>query len=116
MRATVRTEEFQYVAGIFKRVPRWKVICTIEFTPEELAIIRQRNLGSLYIYTQHINIGSDVDVRLAEVVKDGIWSICHTPVDAKNVEHEIVSEILPTLKNYLSASADVEGGTRVLEF
>lgn len=114
MRATINIEEFQY--GLFRRVPRWRVVCKIEFTPEEIAIVRQRNLGDLHIYTQHVTPDDDFEVDLAEVVKSGIWSTFNTPVGAKNFEAELANSLLPTLKNYLSASADVGSGPTTLEF
>jgi hypothetical protein len=116
MRVTIRTEEFKYAAGLFKREPRWKVICNIEFSAEELAIIRQRNLGDVHVFTQQLGGEDEFPISLAMVVKEGIWSVYHTPVDAKNFEHELTTELLPALKNYLTASADVESGDRVLEF
>ena len=116
MRVTINTEEFQFVAGFFKREPRWKVTCKIEFSPEELAIIRQRNFGDLQIYTQDTGIGEPTDIKLAAVIKHGIWNVFNTPLAAKQFENELTSELLPSLKTYLTASADVETGTKVLEF
>jgi len=116
MRVTIKTEEFQYVAGLFKREPRWKVICGIEFTDEELAIIRKRNLGDLHIYTRQIGNGAEDNVNLNQVVKQGIWSVYLTPVDAQNFEHELTTSLLPSLKNYITASAEVSSAAKVLEF
>lgn len=98
MRATIKTEEYQYVAGIFKREPRWKVVCKLEFSSEELAIIRNRNLSDLHIYTQNLGNSDDIQVYLKEVIKHGIWSVFLTPVDAKQFEQELTNELLPTLR------------------
>jgi len=116
MRATIETEEFQYVAGFFKREPRWKVKCKIDFTNEELSIIRARNLGDLQVYTQSIGTGDDIAINLKQVVKHGIWSVFTTPIDARNFEYELETNTLPALKDYLDASAEVEAGPRTLEF
>jgi hypothetical protein len=116
MRITIQTEEFAYQAGFFKKEPRWKVKCAIEFSEEEKQIIRRRGLGDVHVYTREFGPGIDsMECNLAHVVKSGIETICLTPVDAKNFEHELKTELLPGLKNYLMASAEVSTAAETFE-
>jgi hypothetical protein len=115
MRATIKIVELDH--GIIRKKLRWKVECKIDFTGEELAIIRARDLGDLQVYMQSNSYGAEpFQVNLKEVVKVGIWSVFISPVDARNFEQQLTTKTLPALKNYLMASAEIETSPRILEF
>jgi hypothetical protein len=118
MRVTINTTEIKLVRGIFKKIPGWEVTCKIEFTSDELTTIKKRNLSDMHIYDREF--GSDISDplprELRHVIKDGIVNVFLTPVAAQNFEHELSEKLLPTLKNYLTASAQNPTGPKVLEF
>jgi len=74
MRVAINTEEIKFAMGFFRKEPRWRVECAIEFTEEELAIIRQRKLGNVHVCAQQFGDGRKEDCTLGGLVKHGkIW-------------------------------------------
>lgn len=116
MRATIEIEEYQYAVGLFKRSPRWRVNCKIIFSEEELAIIRARSLYDLHVYTQLSPMNDETPVFLKEIIKHGIWSVFASPIEARNFEHELSTDILPSLKNYIAECAESNYEPQTLEF
>jgi hypothetical protein len=115
MRITLETEERQF--GLMFKKPKWWVNCTIFFSDEELAIIRERALGDAVVYTQvHHNMQDDpIDRTLAEVVKHGISCSYNTPIEAKQFEQHLKEQLLPTLKEYLIVSGEPTSGPQTFE-
>jgi hypothetical protein len=115
MRITLETEEKQF--GLIMKKPKWWVTCKIVFSDEELAIIRQRDLSKLEVYTQvHHNMPVDpIDRTLGEVVKHGIECSFNTPIEAKQFEQHLKEKLLPNLKNYLTVSAEPMSGSSTFE-
>jgi hypothetical protein len=116
MRITLGTREYQY--GLVFKKPKWAVECKIDFSEEELGIIRQHNLLDLRIYTQTMhNDRPDeaVDRTLKEVIKHGIMCTYSTPVDAQKFENYLKEELLPMLKNYIQASGQKSAGPETFE-
>ncbi len=97
--------------------PKWFVNCKIVFSDEELAIIRQRDLRDLEVYTEvHHNMpGEPINRTLGEVVKHGIACSFNTPIEAKQFEQHLKEELLPNLKNYLAVSAEPMTGSTTFE-
>ena len=117
MRATIDIEEYQYAVGLFKREPRWKVNCKLNFSEEELAIIRARSLYDLHVYNQRLPMEEDeIPILLREIIKHGIWSVFSSPVEARNFKHDLSTEILPSLKTYIEECVDTGGEPETLEF
>ena len=90
--------------------------CKLEFSPEELAIIKHRHLFDLGVYSQTLPDGEDYRGKLEEVIRRGIRHYFNTPIDAKNFEAKLSEDILPWLKKYIADSENVRSGPKILEF
>ena len=116
MRVALHVEQFDYKAGLFKREPRWKVICAIEFSEEEKQIIKDRRIGDEIIYTQELGNGDEGDpMELKRVVRDGIWSIFRTPAEADAYAEQLQEVILPALKSYIYEETESQTQPRTFE-
>lgn len=116
MRITLATTETKVVAGMFKKIPAWEVVCQIDFSEEEKAILRAQNPSRVHVYTRHFGPNMPPsDMTLANVLKDGIQNRFTTPVEAKQFETALRDEILPSIKNYITASTTVSSKPQTFE-
>lgn len=116
MRITLATTETKVVSGLFKKIPAWEVVCKIDFSEEEKAILRAQNPSRVYVYTRQFGPNMPPsDMTLANVLKDGIENRFTTPVEAKQFETALRDEILPSIKNYITASTTVSSEPQTFE-
>jgi hypothetical protein len=112
--------------GFFaKPTPRiaYQVLLTVDFSEEELSIIRTRDFGEMSIYESppHYYDGIDTPFTLVRVTVNKLINErpylrgFDTVLEAKQWAEALQEELLPNLKRYLVVSAEVATGTTSFE-
>jgi hypothetical protein len=121
----VSIEHSDKAVGLLKRVNQVEVTTTVQFSEEELAVIRDRRLKD-YIVAERVpdsRTASKFDAEYAASIADG-WHLrvrdlmkgkpdrftFDTPVDAKLYE-ERLKEALKTLKSFIEGNASMAEAT-----
>lgn len=102
MQITINHEES--TTGILNKKTFYNVVLNINFSHEELAIIDKHKLHNSLLYTVPSPMGEDYsqEVRIGLLVKRGkVSRAFKTPLEAKDWEEELKTNILPQLKNYI---------------
>lgn len=122
MRVTIKREEEQvkHKTGFFSSTTKtnFKVLTTVDFSEVEIATIRQNGLGDTAIFQQEMDIFGPHLYRytIDKLIKDKTWIRgFSTPLEANNFEHELKSEILPTLKSYIEGNMSQGATTETFE-
>jgi hypothetical protein len=89
----------------------WVVKTTIVLSEEERAILSQRNLWKVILFKRETHDYADipfVSYSIQDVLsRQPFPQVFDTPVDAKNFQHRLETEILPLLKSFIQSSAEV---------
>jgi hypothetical protein len=111
--------------------PVWVVSVQVDLSEEERAILTQRKLWPKVLYThefsaEHFQVMSSEEMRLlgdvtsVPITIENFFErpthdiVCYDPVEAKNFAHKMQHEILPRLKSFIQASAEI-GSTTTFE-
>ena len=111
--------------------PVWIVSVEADLSEEERAILTQRNLWPKVLYThefaaEHFQVMNSEEMRLLgdvtsiPVTIENFFerpthdTVCYDPVEAKEFAHRMQHEILPRLKSFTQASAEI-GSTTTFE-
>ncbi len=126
MKATVNRTEHQnkVKTGLFssKTVPSYSVSATIDFSEEELAIIRKQKIGDIVVHSYKqmtMKDGSPLmfDYTIDFIVKNKtISDKFDTVIEASTFERKLKEDILPTLKGFIDGNADSGNKSETLEF
>jgi hypothetical protein len=106
MRATIDITEQKR----FLRPPIFMLTCEFEFTQVELAVIRERRMGSGLVYDQFLDPYSPregVPKTMKEVMKHGITTGFRTAVHAAQYRAHLEETVLPYIKDFIEISAAV---------
>ena len=126
MKATVsRTEHQNKVkTGMFSStmVPSYTVSAAVQFSEEELAIIRKQKIGSVVVHTCEqgtFKDGSPItfDYTIDFIVKNGSFGDSFKRmIDAGTFERKLKEDILPTLKGFIAGNENTGNTSETLEF
>ena len=111
--------------------PVYIVSVQVDLSEEERAILTQRKLWPKVLYThefaaEHFQVMNSEAMRLlGDIASIPITiesffehpthdTVCYDPVEAKDFAHSMQHEILPRLKSYIQASAEI-GSTKTFE-
>ncbi len=115
--------------GIIKKTETYVVDVTVEWTEEELAIVKQRKLEEMVLcdhphskaYAKLEDEIGPVPVRIMSFLPDKKKSSVGNhaykldkPIDADNWEKK-VTEHIKEMKDYIMANADAEEGSKTIE-
>ena len=114
----VSIEHKDKVAGLFRNIHQVDVVTSVQFTEEELAVIKSRKLKD-YIVLERMpdsrmveKLGADLPnyldgfkLRIKDLMKGPDAFTCDTPIDAKAYEHSL-TEALKELKAFIAGNAE----------
>ena len=88
----------------------WVVKTTIDLSEEERAILAQRNLWKVTLL--ELDTGNPEFPVVPCSIQDVLGTrpfrqVFYTPVDAKNFQRRLETEVLPLLKSFIQGSAEV---------
>ena len=121
----VRTEIPKKVKTGFLRsemVPTYQINANIDFSPEELAIIKKQRLGPTIVYTNMTpgyenDRAMDFNFTIDFIVKNkAIHDRFDTVIEANNFENKLKEDLLPTLKGYIAGNESTGNKSETLEF
>jgi len=118
MRVSINHSEKQ--TGVFRKTTHYIVTVKVDFSEEEKAIIKQRDLKSTVIMTRstpsHINTSIDDiwDLTISKLLSGPDDYGLETLAKAKDYE-EVLIDSLKELKDYISANEEVEEKSKSFE-
>ena len=122
----VSIEHSERTTGFFSKKTLYDVMVKVEFSEEEQAIIKKRDLKDAIIVERKASAGREADVEkmgLHDAVHLKIWHLLngkgnahsfHTPQDAKAYEAK-VKEAMPKLKSYIMDNETIENTSTSFE-
>jgi hypothetical protein len=124
----VSIEHREATSGLFKKVTQYEVVTTIQFTEEERAVIKKRELENTIVLEREPNarktshLRPDEKIALADVFHLKISGLlkgtdvytCDTPLEAQQYDGEL-KQALQQLKAYIGANADARVGVETFE-
>lgn len=122
MRITIEQKE-KSEKGWFKAKTYYVVRCKVDFSEEELQIIKDRELGQDVVLERppscNLKVSEFDDPRQYYLYVDDLVQradnyACPTPFDAKEYEREL-EVMLRKMKAYIDQNASLDGGSRTFE-
>jgi hypothetical protein len=124
----VQINHNETTSGFFRTTTKYEVVVRVEFSAEELAIIRQRNLADTIVLRrdpqafQRKRFSPDelarlqdvIDLKISNLMKGPDSYICDTPLEAKNYEANL-TDALKQLKSYIFANAEISDKSKSFE-
>lgn len=125
VRVSIRTEEFLVRDGWFRRSTRYRVLVDIQFSQEELAIIRHRRLEDVVVMERPHPFTSTPELinqyphlfnlTIGDLIAQHPSAYAlETPLEAKGYEYRL-TECLAELKEFLDRNAGIDPRRKVFE-
>jgi hypothetical protein len=100
VKVTLGVEEKKF--GLLFPKSKWWVEGQLEFSPEELTIIREKGIDDGLVYDEvHHNLGDAVPRTLRDIMKHGISCSFNSLQEARAFEERLRKVILPAVKEFI---------------